>query len=62
MACYTIGFFVGRVFKYKFHDDKKVSIYVSFGGLLMCIRGHQRKMVNIEPDSTVYLLMKRLDH
>eukprot|EP00750_Incisomonas_marina_P003636 INCI13304.1.p1 GENE.INCI13304.1~~INCI13304.1.p1 ORF type:complete len:149 (+),score=32.36 INCI13304.1:124-570(+) len=50
----------GRVFKYKYHEDHRVSIYVSFGGLLMCIRGHQMKLVNIEPDSAVYLLMKRL--
>ena len=50
----------GRVFKYKYHEDQKVSIYVSFGGLLMCIRGHQMKLVNVEPDSRVYLLLKRL--
>mmetsp|Transcript_25192 Transcript_25192/g.37077 ORF Transcript_25192/g.37077 Transcript_25192/m.37077 type:complete len:147 (-) Transcript_25192:21-461(-) len=50
----------GRVFKYKYHEDNRVSIYISFGGLLMCIRGHQTKLLNIEPDSAVYLLMKRL--
>jgi hypothetical protein len=50
------------VFQFKYHDDHKASIYISFGGLLMCIRGHQRKFVNITPDAAVYLLIKRLEH
>eukprot|EP01089_Gocevia_fonbrunei_P003482 TRINITY_DN13463_c0_g1_i1.p1 TRINITY_DN13463_c0_g1~~TRINITY_DN13463_c0_g1_i1.p1 ORF type:complete len:155 (+),score=34.75 TRINITY_DN13463_c0_g1_i1:72-536(+) len=56
----------GKVFKYV--EDKgastKVSVYVSFGGLLMMLRGDPRNLqgpVNsIKLDSRIYLLMRNV--
>ena len=50
----------GKVFKYA-HDDKEntVSIYASFGGLLMLLQGKQHSLKSIQLDSAIYLLMKK---
>ncbi len=34
------------------------SIYVSFGGLLLLLRGAPETLANIKPDSKLYLLMR----
>jgi len=51
----------GKVFKYQ--EEKgpipKVSIYVSFGGLLMRLKGDYRNLQSIETDSRVYCLIRK---
>lgn len=50
----------GRVFKYSPDaKEEKVSIYVSFGGLLMRLKGDPRNMTQIKPDINLYLLIRR---
>mmetsp|Transcript_11299 Transcript_11299/g.15641 ORF Transcript_11299/g.15641 Transcript_11299/m.15641 type:complete len:144 (+) Transcript_11299:98-529(+) len=50
----------GKVFKYS--EEKKpalkVSIFVSFGGLLMMLKGDPRNLQGIDLDSRIYLLMR----
>jgi len=50
----------GKVFK---HDGEsgstKVSVYVSFGGLLMMLKGDPRNLQGIEADSRIYLLIRK---
>ncbi|PRP87564.1 hypothetical protein PROFUN_04591 [Planoprotostelium fungivorum] len=52
----------GKVFK--FAEEKsptaKISVFISFGGLLMMIKGDPRNMQGIDLDSRVYLLMKKV--
>ena len=53
----------GKVFKYK--DVKeggtvKVQVYISFGGLLMQLTGDPKKMEELELDSRLYLLVRRV--
>jgi len=52
----------GKVFKYQeeSHPSVKVSIYVSFGGLLMLLKGDPRNLSGIDMDSRIYLLIKKL--
>jgi len=52
----------GKVFKYTSEKapSVKVSIYVSFGGLLMMLKGDQRNLQGIELDARIYLLMRRV--
>jgi hypothetical protein len=51
----------GRVFKYS--DDKgpvpRVVVLISFGGLLMELKGEPRFLQGIELDSIVYLLVRK---
>ncbi|KAJ3434367.1 DNA-directed RNA polymerases i [Anaeramoeba flamelloides] len=52
----------GKVYKYQ-EDPKmtsKVSIYVSFGGLLMELCGDTRNLQEIELDMSIYLLMRKV--
>ncbi|KAJ6242659.1 DNA-directed RNA polymerases i [Anaeramoeba flamelloides] len=52
----------GKVYKYQ-EDPKitsKVSIYVSFGGLLMELCGDTRNLQEIELDMNIYLLMRKV--
>eukprot|EP01111_Echinosteliopsis_oligospora_P002311 TRINITY_DN1339_c1_g1_i1.p1 TRINITY_DN1339_c1_g1~~TRINITY_DN1339_c1_g1_i1.p1 ORF type:complete len:145 (+),score=27.50 TRINITY_DN1339_c1_g1_i1:64-498(+) len=52
----------GKVFKY--HEESspslKVSVFVSFGGLLMLLKGDPRNLSGIELDSRLYLLMRKI--
>eukprot|EP00026_Physarum_polycephalum_P022028 Phypoly_transcript_25755.p1 GENE.Phypoly_transcript_25755~~Phypoly_transcript_25755.p1 ORF type:complete len:169 (+),score=21.78 Phypoly_transcript_25755:68-508(+) len=52
----------GKVFKYQEESSPslKVSVFVSFGGLLMLLKGDPRHLGNIELDSRIYLLMRKL--
>jgi len=52
----------GKVFKYQEESSPslKVSVFVSFGGLLMLLKGDPRNLGGIELDSRIYLLMRRL--
>jgi len=50
----------GQVFKYTMEAENRVATYASFGGLLMCMRGDQRQLVDIELDSQIYVLIRRL--
>ena len=54
----------GKVFKYQLEekDDKKTTnAFISFGGLLMSIKGeHKTQIKNLEIDSRVYLLMSKI--
>ncbi|ORX79076.1 RNA polymerase, partial [Anaeromyces robustus] len=49
----------GKVFKYDDSNGSKVSIYVSYGGLLMCLEGDYRHLQNIEVGKNIYLLMRK---
>ena len=48
----------GKVFRYELHDDETISQYISFGGLLMQIKGDVKYLKALEIDSKVFLLMK----
>jgi hypothetical protein len=55
----------GKVYKYKDTPDKdnnqvKVEVYVSYGGLLMKLSGDPRKLEELELDSNVYLLIRKV--
>ena len=49
----------GKVFKYQINGDK-ISIYLSFGGLLMSIKGMLKDLKVLEIDSRVFLLLKKI--
>ena len=38
----------------------KVKVYISFGGLLMLLTGDLHKLKDLEVDSTVYLLIRKV--
>jgi len=54
----------GKVYKWVEEKDKStspvVSIYVSFGGLLMMVRGDPRHLKDLEPEGRMYLLMRKV--
>ncbi|KAL0488832.1 DNA-directed RNA polymerases I, II, and III subunit RPABC3 [Acrasis kona] len=50
----------GRVFKFVPEKDvEKMSVLISFGGLIMKLSASPKPLKKIEPDSSIYLLMKR---
>lgn len=50
----------GKVFQIKFfHDRKKCAIFISFGGLLMSLKGDASCFEKFEADRNVYLCIKR---
>ncbi len=49
----------GKVFRYEHIEGHKVSIVVSFGGLLMQLQGDARHLASIKMDQKVYALMRR---
>ncbi len=52
-----------QVYKYKdaFAGGQiKVEVYISFGGLLMLLVGDPKKLQDLEVDSAVYLLMRKV--
>ncbi|KAI9471461.1 DNA-directed RNA polymerases I, II, and III subunit RPABC3 [Coemansia sp. RSA 989] len=50
----------GRVYRYDDASGSKVSAFVSFGGLLMCLEGDVRHMQNFVVGDTVYLLLRKI--
>ncbi|KAJ2718547.1 DNA-directed RNA polymerases I, II, and III subunit RPABC3 [Coemansia sp. Benny D115] len=50
----------GRVYRYDDSTGSKVSAFVSFGGLLMCLEGDIRHLQNFVVGDTMYLLMKTI--
>ncbi|KAJ1841461.1 DNA-directed RNA polymerases I, II, and III subunit RPABC3 [Coemansia sp. RSA 2703] len=50
----------GRVYRYDDASGSKVSAFVSFGGLLMCLEGDIRHLQNFVVGDSVYLLMKTI--
>ncbi|KAF5841945.1 RNA polymerase subunit [Dunaliella salina] len=53
----------GKVYKYKdaFSGGQvKVEVYISFGGLLMLLVGDPKKLQDLEVDSSVYLLVRKV--
>lgn len=49
----------GKVFRYDYTGDNKVSVIASFGGLLMQLVGEQRHLVRIRMDEKVYCLVRK---
>jgi DNA-directed RNA polymerase I, II, and III subunit RPABC3 len=49
----------GKIFKYSEESDGKVSVYVSFGGLLLGITGEASHLNNLRMDERVYLMIKK---
>mmetsp|Transcript_18719 Transcript_18719/g.31169 ORF Transcript_18719/g.31169 Transcript_18719/m.31169 type:complete len:106 (-) Transcript_18719:103-420(-) len=49
----------GKVYRYT-QDALKVSVYISFGGLLLMLKGDPRNLQGLEQDNRVYLLMRRV--
>ncbi|PIA14539.1 RNA polymerase I [Coemansia reversa NRRL 1564] len=50
----------GRVYRYDNASGSKVSAFVSFGGLLMCLEGDIRHLQNFIVGDTIYLLMRKI--
>lgn len=53
----------GKIFKYKdtsSGDTLKTEVYISYGGLLMQLVGDPKKLGELEVDSKVYLLIRKL--
>mmetsp|Transcript_40185 Transcript_40185/g.89160 ORF Transcript_40185/g.89160 Transcript_40185/m.89160 type:complete len:154 (-) Transcript_40185:913-1374(-) len=53
----------GKIFKYKDNSQSgqvRVEVYISFGGLLMQLVGDPKKLQDLEVDSSVYLLMRKV--
>lgn len=48
----------GKVYRFDEGKDDKIAAYISFGGLLMCLEGSQRKLSSLKQDN-VYLLIRR---
>jgi DNA-directed RNA polymerases I, II, and III subunit RPABC3 len=55
---YDYGMY-GKVFQYDHEGGNQVSIYASFGGLLMSLRGEQRHLHLINNDSRIYVLLRK---
>ncbi|KAK5583147.1 hypothetical protein RB653_004737 [Dictyostelium firmibasis] len=50
----------GKIFKYqKENSSSKVSVFASFGGLLVLLQGDPRYLPGIELDARIYLLIKK---
>eukprot|EP01114_Cavostelium_apophysatum_P017097 TRINITY_DN499_c0_g1_i1.p1 TRINITY_DN499_c0_g1~~TRINITY_DN499_c0_g1_i1.p1 ORF type:complete len:146 (-),score=27.31 TRINITY_DN499_c0_g1_i1:21-458(-) len=52
----------GKVFKSSEEKSPslKLALYISFGGLLMMLKGDPRTLADIEMDSRIYLLMRKV--
>ncbi len=49
----------GKVFRYDYSGDNKVSVIASYGGLLQQIIGEQRHLVRVRMDEKVYCLLRK---
>ena len=50
----------GKIFKFNEENDGRVSIFVSFGGLLLSITGNQNHLQDLKLDERIYLLLKKI--
>jgi DNA-directed RNA polymerase I, II, and III subunit RPABC3 len=54
----------GRIYRVEGEDSgaeaNKMSVYISFGGLLMRLHGEAGVLAGLEVDKTIYLLIKKL--
>lgn len=53
----------GKIFKYKDHTASgtlKTEVFMSYGGLLMQLSGDPKKLEELEVDSKVFLLIRKL--
>merc|ERR1712224_46839 len=51
----------GKIFEDQISDDgNKLTVFMSFGGLLMSISGKTKDLKDLELDSRVYLLLKQV--
>ncbi|EEB06996.1 DNA-directed RNA polymerase I [Schizosaccharomyces japonicus yFS275] len=48
----------GKVYRVEEAKDDKISVYISYGGLLMSIEGSHRKLYRLSKDN-VYLLLRK---
>lgn len=48
----------GTVYKFEESSGDKIAVYISFGGLLMCLEGSYRKLSNLKQEN-IYLLMRK---
>ena len=52
----------GKIFKWKQENTKApIEVQVSFGGLLMRLKGDPRHLQKLALDSRVYLLMRKIN-
>jgi DNA-directed RNA polymerases I, II, and III subunit RPABC3 len=49
----------GKIYKYDDNGNTKVSVYASFGGLLMCLAGDYRQLQTLKIGTYIYLLMRK---
>lgn len=49
----------GKTYKVSADSQTSTSVYVSFGGLLLKMTGNPKNMPDVEPDTRLYLLMKK---
>ncbi|PVU96058.1 hypothetical protein BB559_002508 [Furculomyces boomerangus] len=49
----------GRVYRFDDSAGSKVSIFVSFGGLLMCLEGEYHHLQNLGVGENIYLLVRK---
>ncbi|ODV87288.1 hypothetical protein CANARDRAFT_194971 [[Candida] arabinofermentans NRRL YB-2248] len=47
----------GTVYKFEEGKSDNISVYVSFGGLLMCLEGNYRSLANLKQEN-LYILMR----
>ena len=50
----------GKIFKYNEENDGKISLYISFGGLLLSITGSANHLNELKIDERIYMLMKKI--
>lgn len=48
----------GTVYKFEEGKDDRISVYCSFGGLLMCLEGNYRTLVGLKQEN-LYILMRK---
>ncbi|OMJ28790.1 DNA-directed RNA polymerases I, II, and III subunit rpabc3 [Smittium culicis] len=49
----------GRIYRFDDSAGSKVSAFVSFGGLLMCLEGESHHLQNLSISESIYLLLRR---
>uniref|UniRef100_A0A0G4HZ78 DNA-directed RNA polymerases I, II, and III subunit RPABC3 n=1 Tax=Chromera velia CCMP2878 TaxID=1169474 RepID=A0A0G4HZ78_9ALVE len=49
----------GKVFRIDEENQKKVTVYASFGGLMMSLKGQPRYLNSIQNNKRLYILMKK---
>jgi DNA-directed RNA polymerase I, II, and III subunit RPABC3 len=51
----------GKVFKLTEENEGKISVHISFGGLILGITGDPKHVSSLNLDERLYLLMKKID-